>query len=162
MWINHKYIYIFPPSWASFPPHHPTPLGHYKAPGWAPCVIQQLPLASYFTPGNVYISQLLSQFIPLSPSPAMSTSPFSTSASLFVPCTQVHQYHFSRFHICALIYDICFFSFWLTFLCKTDSRFAPLSLCMCVCVCVLVAQLCLTLCNPMDCSSPGSSVHGIL
>ena len=27
---------------------------------------------------------------------------------------------------------------------------------------VLVAQLCLTLCNPMDCSLPGSSVHGIL
>ena len=24
-----------------------------------------------------------------------------------------------------------------------------------------VAQLCLTLCNPMDCSIPGSSVHGI-
>ena len=24
----------------------------------------------------------------------------------------------------------------------------------------LVAQLCLTLCNPMDCSLPGSSVHG--
>ena len=27
---------------------------------------------------------------------------------------------------------------------------------------VLVAQLCLTLCNPMDYSPPGSSVHGIL
>ena len=27
--------------------------------------------------------------------------------------------------------------------------------------CVLVAQLCLTLCDPMDCSLPGSSVHGI-
>ena len=27
---------------------------------------------------------------------------------------------------------------------------------------VLVAQLCLTLCDPMDCSPPGSSVHGIL
>ena len=26
----------------------------------------------------------------------------------------------------------------------------------------LVAQLCLTLCNPMDCSLPGSSVYGIL
>ena len=26
----------------------------------------------------------------------------------------------------------------------------------------LVAQSCLTLCNPMDCSPPGSSVHGIL
>ena len=27
---------------------------------------------------------------------------------------------------------------------------------------VLVAQLCLTLCDPMDCSLPGLSVHGIL
>ena len=27
---------------------------------------------------------------------------------------------------------------------------------------VKVAQLCLTLCNPMDCSPPASSVHGIL
>ena len=29
-------------------------------------------------------------------------------------------------------------------------------------VCVLFTQLYPTLCNPMDCSSPGSSVHGIL
>ena len=27
--------------------------------------------------------------------------------------------------------------------------------------CCSVAQSCLTLCNPMDCSSPGSSVHEI-
>ena len=27
---------------------------------------------------------------------------------------------------------------------------------------VKVAQLCLTLCNPMDCNPPGSSIHGIL
>ena len=27
---------------------------------------------------------------------------------------------------------------------------------------VLVAQSCLTLCDPMDCSPPGSFVHGIL
>ena len=26
---------------------------------------------------------------------------------------------------------------------------------------VLVAQSCLTLCDPMDCSPPGTSVHGI-
>ena len=38
-----------------------------------------------------------------------------------------------------------------------------LLLCVCVCVCVYsVAQLSLTLCNPMDWSLPGSSVHGIL
>ena len=29
-------------------------------------------------------------------------------------------------------------------------------------VVVLVSQLCLTLCDPMDCNPPGSSVHGIL
>ena len=29
------------------------------------------------------------------------------------------------------------------------------------CVCVLVSQVCPTLCDPMDCSLPGSSVHGI-
>ena len=29
-------------------------------------------------------------------------------------------------------------------------------------VCVLGAQLCLTLCDPMDCNCPGSSAHGIL
>ena len=38
---------------------------------------------------------------------------------------------------------------------------------MCVCVCMKekeseVTQLCPTLCDPMDCSLPGSSVHGIL
>ena len=31
-----------------------------------------------------------------------------------------------------------------------------------MCVCVLVAQSCPTLCNPMGCSLPGSSVRGIL
>ena len=33
-------------------------------------------------------------------------------------------------------------------------------MCVCMCVC-LVAQSCSTLCNPMDCSPPGPSVHGI-
>ena len=36
-----------------------------------------------------------------------------------------------------------------------------IQMCVCVCVCVCV-QLCLTLCNPMDYSLPGSSAHGIL
>ena len=51
---------------------------------------------------------LLSQFVPPSPSPAVSTSPFSMSASLFLPYKQVHQYHSSTFHIYVLMYDICF------------------------------------------------------
>ena len=34
--------------------------------------------------------------------------------------------------------------------------------CVCVCVCVLVVYSCPALCNPIDCSPPGPSVHGIL
>ena len=41
---------------------------------------------------------------------------------------------------------LCSYSIWFSYL---------------VCMC-LVIQSCLTLCNPMDCSPPGSSVHGIL
>ena len=34
--------------------------------------------------------------------------------------------------------------------------------CGCACVRAKSLQLCLTLCDPMDCSPPGSSVHGVL
>ena len=33
--------------------------------------------------------------------------------------------------------------------------------CTCICYCCLVAKSCLTLCDPMDCGPPGSSIHGI-
>ena len=46
------------------------------------------------------------------------------------------------------------------------SCFLSYSVCVCVCVCVcvyvLVVQMYLSLSDPMDCSPPGSSVHGIL
>ena len=45
---------------------------------------------------------------PLSPYPKGSVHLVSTSVSLFLLCRQVQLYHFSRFHIYALIYDICF------------------------------------------------------
>ena len=50
---------------------------HEDEPGWAACVMQQLLLAIYFTYGNIYISGLLSQFVPPSPAFAVSTSLFS-------------------------------------------------------------------------------------
>ena len=34
-------------------------------------------------------------------------------------------------------------------------------MCVSLCSCVLVTWLCLTLCDPMDCGLPDSSVHGI-
>ena len=37
----------------------------------------------------------------------------------------------------------------------------PISCISCICCCCSVTQSCPTLCNPMDYSPPGSSVHGI-
>ena len=47
-------------------------------------------------------------------------------------------------------------------LCPCPHLLSAVCVCVCVCVCVLVAQSCPTLCDPTDCSPPGSSVHGIL
>ena len=45
-------------------------------------------------------------------------------------------------------------------ICPLNSSLFLWDQCVCVCVCS-VAQSCLTLCDPMDCSLPGFSVHGI-
>ena len=56
----------------------------------------------------VYIHQSqspnLSPFFP----PLVSICLFSTSVSLLLLHKQVHLYYFSGFHVCSLIYDICF------------------------------------------------------
>ena len=53
---------------------------------------------------SVLFSQLVLSSIPY----PVSTSPFSMSESLFLPCKWVHQYHFPGFQIYALISDVCF------------------------------------------------------
>ena len=69
--------------------------------------IQQV-LISYlfYTYQCIYVNPNL----PIHPTttPLVSIRLFSTSVSLFLPCKLVHVHHFSRFHIYALIYDICF------------------------------------------------------
>ena len=77
-----------------------------------------------------------------------------------------------KIHLFACYRSICIFYYCLSFgnmlLSKNLSIFPSYLICwykvvydipLCVCS---VAQSCLTLCNPMDCSPPGSSVHGIL
>ena len=64
-------------------------------------------LVIYFIRISVYMSIPISQFIPPFP-PLVSIRLFSISVSLFLPCKLVHLYHFSRFHIYVLIYNICF------------------------------------------------------
>ena len=63
---------------------------------------------------SVYMSIPLTQFS-TPPSPPYRSFPhlvsiclFSTSVSQLLPWKPAHLYHFSRFHIHALLYDICF------------------------------------------------------
>ena len=63
--------------------------------------------------------------------------------------------------ICTAVYSSRIF---LEVFCKKNFFLYTLLNCLnifCEYMC-LVTQLCLTLCNPMDCHLPGSSVHGIL
>ena len=55
-----------------------------------------------------------------------------------------------------------YFEFWVLRHTHTHTHMfnALLSVCVCMCVC-LTTQMCSTLCSPMDCNSPGFSVHGI-
>ena len=54
------------------------------------------------------------------------------------------------FPLCFILDTFCCYIFKFTNLLSCD-----------ICGCCLVAKLCLTLCDPRDCSLPGSSVHGI-
>ena len=79
-------------------------------------------LVFHFIHISVYMSIPISQFIRPPPPhpchfpPLVSIHLFPTSVSLFLPCKPVHLYHFSRFHIYALIW---YLFFWLTSLCMT-------------------------------------------
>ena len=48
------------------------------------------------------------------------------------------------------------------YICSRETFSVSVCVCVCVCVCVKSLRSCLTLCDPMDCSPPGSSVPGIL
>lgn len=91
------YIYIYTHDTYPHPlelpsPPHSIPLGHKRAKAELPVLNINFPIAIYFTHSNIYIPMLFSQFVQPSPPHVMSTSPFSTSASLFLSCKQVHQY----------------------------------------------------------------------
>ena len=84
----------------TIPAHHPSRSPEHHA---------ELPVLHSIFPSAIYLTR--SSLYSLNSShlhhPSMSTCPFSTSASLFPPCKTVHLYHFSRFHIYALTWNIC-------------------------------------------------------
>ena len=63
-----------------------------------PVLYSRFSLVIYFIHITVYMSIPISLFIPPPRPPHLvSIRLFSASVSLFLPCKQVHLYHFSRF-----------------------------------------------------------------
>ena len=101
------YLYVMILS--DFTPHPIQPPSIItEHPARLPALHRSFPLAVCFIHDGVYMSVLLSQFVPPPPSPTVPTCPFSLSASPLLACGWVYQYHFSRFHIFLLIHDSCF------------------------------------------------------
>ena len=108
--ISHKQTHA--PSLLNLPrlrsPFHPSRLS--QSPGLSSlCPYSSFPLAVYFTHGGVYMSALLSQFAPPSPSPAMSKvcslclSIYSCPANRIICITLLDS-----IYIYVLTYKICF------------------------------------------------------
>ena len=96
MQISRNYTYITFPSSPSL-----TPRGHHRVPGWLPV------LYGNFSPAVLLMVVYACQSYFPCPShcflpSTVSVSLFSISASPVIPSKEVHQYHFSRFHIHAL------------------------------------------------------------
>ena len=95
-------LHICPASGASLPPDPIPPLEFItEHPAELPLLNSSFPLAVYLTYGSIYISMLLSQFIPLllpPLCPQVSKSPFSKSAIYFCSANGLIN-TISRFHI---------------------------------------------------------------
>ena len=101
-------IYIYIPSLSNFFPTPMTPLDCPRGQHCAPCFIQQLPIRYLFC---IWYCRYFRASLSICSTLAFHCcvqSLFFMSASQFLPCKYVHQYHFFRFHVFALIYGICF------------------------------------------------------
>ena len=84
-------IHVSPPSWTPFPPPSPphlSRLSQITSFGFPPSHIE-LPLAIYFTYGNIYVSMLFSQIIP--PSPSLPLYPKVCSLCICLLCCPAHR-----------------------------------------------------------------------
>ena len=131
-----------PLSWASVSSHHPTLLGHHRAPDWAPCFFFLFVCLFFFgslcfiaTSHQLAILHTLlyvcQGYLCICPTLCFPNCvhQFVLCICIFIPSLQPgSSIQFSRFCIYELIYNICFFfSFWLTSLSITGSRLIHLT-----------------------------------
>ena len=93
--MNQPCVYKCLPSWTPLPSpstSHPSGSSQWTGPEH-PVSCIELGLAICFTYGNIHVSMLFFQIIPLSPSPIESKSLFFTSVSLLLSRMQGHHYH---------------------------------------------------------------------
>ena len=96
------------PLWASIPP---TPLGHHRAPSWAPCAISNFPLALYFTHDSVYMS-ILSQFVP--PFPTLLCPQVHILGLYLYFCTDIYIYIYIFWYMIFVFLSDLLHSVWQT------------------------------------------------
>ena len=79
--VNQPQVHMCPPSWSPLPPPSPLyPSGLSQSTGFeCPASCIELARVIYFTYGNIHISMLFSQIVPLLPSPTYSKCLFFTS-----------------------------------------------------------------------------------
>ena len=102
---------------------------------------------------------------------AKASSPQQRALSRNSKVSEVFHQHFQRLRELTFVLEKNFFQSIVDLQCCVSFRYTTNEhVCVCVCVCVCVRavccakwlQSCLPLCNLINCSPPGSSVHGIL
>ena len=116
------YLYPFPLGTPSHPPLIPPIYVITRHQTELPVLYSMFPLAICFTHGSVFTSNLIFQFVP----PSLPLlCPHVHSLHLCLYCYPTNRFIYTIFYIASICVNIryLFFSFWLTSLCMTDSRF---------------------------------------
>ena len=184
--VNQPHVYTYPLPFGptSYSPLHPTPEGHHRVLSRAPRAIQPFPTSYlFFTQYSIYVSATLSTCLIFSFPLCVHMSVLCVYEVRFLSAEKSWDENLNQDTVnkacrkkrLSWTVGIIFlplnqflkklklsFNFKWCFPSAFDFSKAITSGKKRVKVKVLISELCPTLCDPMDCSLPGSFVHGIL